>query len=192
MKLFITKFCPHARKVLTLAHELQLEDCIELILINPWANPKELLDITPLGRVPALETEDGELFVESILISEYMMERSRVVFSSNTERMQVLARAALFQSFADIACRTVGEQYRPQSLQWQAWLERQHQALERTLPTVALPPEERFDLGDIALACALSFLDSQVSAIKWRAKRPDLATWLDIAATRRSMIVSML
>lgn len=78
----------------------------------------------------------------------------------------------------------------PNDLQWPQWIERQYRALTRTLPTIAVPQPDRFDLGDVTLACALAYLDFRVSNVEWRPMRPDLAAWLDRVAERVSMVAS--
>jgi glutathione S-transferase len=63
---------------------------------------------------------------------------------------------------------------------------RQHRAIARTLDIVA-PVDDRFDLGDIALACALAYLDFRLPEIVWRCAHRTLAAWLDEVGRRPSM-----
>jgi glutathione S-transferase len=47
--------------------------------------------------------------------------------------------------------------------------------------------DDRFDLGDIALACALAYLDFRLPKIAWRCAHRTLAAWLDEVRRRPSM-----
>jgi glutathione S-transferase len=58
MKLFYAPTSPFARKVRVTAHELRLEDRIELVLVNPWSDA-ELRSLNPLAKVPTLIRDDG-------------------------------------------------------------------------------------------------------------------------------------
>jgi glutathione S-transferase len=71
MKLYNNRPSPYGRKVLVVAHEKQLLDRIEVIQLDPWSDPPELVAATPLGKVPALITDDNTLITESTLIAEY-------------------------------------------------------------------------------------------------------------------------
>ena len=77
------------------------------------------------------------------------------------------------------------ERRRPADRPWEAWIARQWRAIERTLAATALPA--RFDLAGITLACGLAYLDFRLSESNWRARRPDLAAWLEQVAQRPSM-----
>jgi glutathione S-transferase len=68
MKLFYNRPSPYARKVLVFIHEKKLADAVDLVAVDPWTDPPELLAATPLAKVPALLTEDRLLIVESTAI----------------------------------------------------------------------------------------------------------------------------
>ena len=72
MKLYYSKSSPFARKVRISARLLGLERQIELIEVDPYANPSDLHQTNPLGLIPALVTEDGFTFFESPVICEYL------------------------------------------------------------------------------------------------------------------------
>ena len=186
MKLYYNPPSPYARKVLVVAHERNLLARLVLIPVDPWKDSPELLTVTPLAKVPALLCEHGELIVESTLICEYLEQLDNGVLANTADRFEVRARAALAQGLIDAGFATVIERRRPQMRQWTAWIERQHDAIERTLWRVR-PQPGRFDLGDITLACALAYLDFRLPELEWRAEHPGLAKWLDEANQRASM-----
>jgi glutathione S-transferase len=48
-------------------------------------------------------------------------------------------------------------------------------------------PDDRFDLGDVSLACLLGYLDFRHPAIAWRSAWPGLACWFDAVSRRPSL-----
>lgn len=191
MRLYLNPPSPYARKVVVVAHELGLADQIEFLAFDPWKDPEALLSATPLCKVPALTTNDGTLFVESGTICEYLMEvADRPLTTDSRGKLDALRRAAIAHGMMDAAFVSVIEKRRPAEKQWQEWIDRQRRALTRTLPVIEMPPNDRFDVGDITLACALAYLDYRLADFGWRSSRPDLAAWLGEVCARPSMIAS--
>ena len=185
MKLYNSRTSPYGRKVLVVAHEKRLIDRITVVQLDPWTDPLELLEATPLGKVPALITDDGGLITDSTVIAEYFDKIEPNPKLLGTERLDVLARTALAQGLIDAAFVAAIEQRRPAERRWDQWIARQRQAIQRTLVAIAGP--DRFDLAGVTLACGLAYLDFRLPEIDWRSVRPDLATWFDAVARRRSM-----
>lgn len=190
MKLFLNPPSPYARKVVVMAHELALFERLEIVPVDPWADPGAMTEVAPLGRVPALLTKDGETIVESTTICEYLIEQAPGGWPGASERLAVLARAGIAQGLTDAAYGAVIETRRPADRQWPQWIDRQCRAIARTLPTLRIPPAGRFDLGDVSLACGLAYLDFRLDRLGWRDQRPDLAAWLDQVSRRPSMMAS--
>lgn len=186
MKLYSNRPSPYGRKVLTVIHEKQLVQKIEIIQIDPWSDPADLLAATPVGKVPALVTDVGLLLTESTTISEYLDEigyGSRLIEGN---RWEVLGRVGVAQGLIDAAFGTVIERRRPVERQWPDWVSRLGCAIDRTLSRSSAP-RSRFDLGDISLACGLAYLDFRLPDIPWRTRYPELAAWLDDVNGRPSM-----
>jgi glutathione S-transferase len=184
MKLFFNKPSPYARKVLVVAHEKRLLDRIQLVETDPWSDPPDLHAATPIGKVPALLTDDGRLLTESLVIAEHLDrlgEGPRLAGGDD-----VAARVSLAQGFIDSAFGTVIERRRPAERQWPDWIARQRRAIERTLQRIEVAPG-RFDLGDIGFAVGLAYLDFRLPEIAWRTTSPSLAAWLDAQARRPSL-----
>lgn len=190
MKLFFNKPSPYARKARVVAHEKGLIDRIEMIEVDPWFDPPELIAANPLSKVPALLTDDGTLITESTTIGVYLDGIGPGRSLVTGERWRVMARVALAQGLIDAAFISVIEGRRPADRQWSDWTARQRRAIERALPVFApayLSESDRFDLGDIALACGLAYLDFRLADLPWRAQHPHLAQWLDRVNQRPSM-----
>lgn len=190
MKLYLNPPSPYARKVVTTAHELGLLHRLEILKFDPWIDPPDLIDATPLCKVPALVAMDGRLIVESTTICEVLMEVAGKPLMDGAGRLDVMARAAIAHGMMDAAFISVIETRRPPERQWPEWIDRQHRAVMRTLPRVAVPPDGRFDLGDVTLACTLAYLDFRIPKLAWRNARPDLAVWLGAINERPSMVAS--
>jgi glutathione S-transferase len=82
MKLYNNRPSPYGRKVLIAAHEKSLMKRITLFQIDPWSDPSALLAVTPIGKVPALVTDDGAVITDSTIISEYFDAVGLAAFSS--------------------------------------------------------------------------------------------------------------
>ncbi|NVO16336.1 MAG: glutathione S-transferase family protein [Rhodoplanes sp.] len=188
MKLFYNAPSPYARKVLVLAHELGLVDRLTLVAVDPWRDPPELLEATPLAKVPALVT-DGITLTESTAICEHLLRVAGVARPADGARLDLAARIGLAQGLIDASFGTVVERRRPVEVHWSGWIDRLGSAITRTVATVRTPGGS-FDLGDITLACALAYLDFRLPEVAWRAARADLAAWLDDVNARASMVAT--
>lgn len=189
MKLFFNVASPYARRVIVTAHEKGLICRIEMCEIDPWSDPAELHAATPVGKVPALVTDDGVLITESALIGEYLDDEGEGPSLLGPDAVSTRVRAALAQGLIDAAFAIVIEGRRPADRQWPDWVDRQRRAIDRVLPRLAVQ-EGRFDLDDIALASGLGYLDFRLPDIGWRASHPRLADWLDGVNQRPSMIAT--
>lgn len=189
MKLFINRPSPYGRKVLVAAYEKDIVSRLELVSVDPWSDPPELIAVSPIGKIPALLLDDGTLLAESALIVSYFDEIGAGATLFGADRFAVLGRAALAQGLIDAAFTTVIEQRRPADKQWEGWIARQHCKIDRIV--AAATASRQFDIGDMTLACGLAYLDFRLPDIAWRTARPDLAAWLDDVACRPSMQASV-
>ena len=186
MKLYNNRPTPYGRLVLVVAHEKSLIGRIEVHQIDPWSDPAELLAATPVGKVPALVTDDGKLVTESSNIAEYFDAIGSGRRLVGEDRLAVMARTALARGIIDAAFGIAIERRRPEERQWDAWIERQRRAIRRTLEKVDAMGD-RLDLGDIALACGLAYMDFRLPEMAWRREHAALAAWLDRINERPSM-----
>ncbi len=196
VQLFFNQTSPYARKARVAVHELGLAQQVAFVEVDPWAEPAELVSVTPLSKVPALRLSDGGLVTESeaiLQVLDSLAPNGRLLPAAPAERRDTIARAALCQGLIDASFIAVIEGRRPEALRWPDWVARQERAIARTLVAVdgsfALAPG-RFDAGDIGLACALAYLDFRLPHIAWRAPHPRLAQWLDKVSARPSMIAT--
>jgi glutathione S-transferase len=190
MKLYVNRPSPYGRKTIVAALESGLADQIEIVQVDPWIDPPELLSVTPAGRVPALVLDDHSVLLESTAICAQLFDAGGRPHQSGTEKLDEARRTGFAQALIDAGYGIVIERRRPPEKQWDQWVERQERAIDRLLEAVEAPALDRFDIGDISLACSLAYLDFRLPQIDWRDVRPELAAWLDDVARRPSMTAS--
>ena len=187
---------PFARKVRVAAAELGLSGRIELAACDVWAPGSDIAADNPLGKVPALVTDDGT-FIGSRLCCEYLdslQGAPRLVPAATADRWRVLRQHALADGIMEAAVAHVTEELRrPPQFVYREFLERQRIKIRRTLDVVeshADALDGRVDLATITLGCALGYLDFRLPQFDWRRGRGGLARWYELMATRPSMIAT--
>ena len=193
MKLRYSPTSPYVRKVAVVAHETGLIGRIELVPTNVWANDTDIGRDNPLGKVPALTTDGGEVLFDSPVICEYLdslHDGTKLYPPSGGARWTALRRMALADGILDAGILRRLELARHEPERSAAWIERQRAAVERGLD--ALEDEApalgaSVTIGHIAIACALGWFEFRFAADNWRARRPALATWYAKFAERPSM-----
>lgn len=194
MRLRYSQTSPYVRKVLVLAAETGLAERLERVPSNPWDPADELPSVNPLGKVPALETDEGLTLTGSQLICEYLDSLhggTPMLPREGDERWRVLQQQQFADGIMEAAVLWMVEgARRPEPYRWPEWQQRQLGKIERTLDTLeaqAESLEDELTLGQIAIACALGYLDFRLSAFDWRKQRPKLAAWYEAFAARPSM-----
>ncbi len=187
---------PYVRKVRVAAIEIGLQDRLKLVPTDPWSTDTDLPTDNPLGKVPALTTEDGTVLFDSPVICEYLdslHDGPKLFPAPGPARWKVLRLLALGDGIADAAVARRLEDMRPAERQHEAWRERQRAALSRALDALESEADTLADpagpltIADVAVACALAYLDLRFAADEWRNRRPKLSAWLDPVSNRASM-----
>lgn len=183
MRLFLAPASPFARKVLACAIAREIDDQIELVDLDPNKSPAELLAVNPLSKVPTLVTEDGLPLHDSPVICEYLDtvgEAPPMFPSHGGPRWRALKQQAMADGIMDAAVRRRGDSLRPQEAARTAFMDRQRAAVDRTLAELERdPPHTVLDIGSIAVACALGYLDFRFAHEPWREAQPRLAGWFE-------------
>jgi glutathione S-transferase len=194
MKLYMSPASPFARKARIIIRELDLVRLVEEIPTNP-ATSEELRRTNPLGKIPALVLDDGSTLIDSPVICEYLNELGggkffpgMSVWRSASGRWRALTLQALGDGIADAAVARVYEGRRPEEVQnkdaiakYTTVIGRSLDALERARLTE--PPT----IGEIAVACAIGYLDFRLPELNWRDKCPKLRDWYKTFAEFPSM-----
>jgi glutathione S-transferase len=188
MKLFMTPTSPYARKCRIIARELDLTRMIEEVNVD-LADKAEIRKFNPLGKIPALRLDDGSVLLDSPVICEYLDDLGGGKFfpkpniwGDTKGRWKALTLAALGDGLADAGVQLMLERRRAPERQNPKALEIHAGAINTTLDTLErLAPRfaEHPAIGEVAVGCALGYVDLRLADLNWREGRPQLAVWLD-------------
>jgi len=200
MELYYTATSPFVRKVLIAAHELGLFHRLTLrnLRPSPLSPDPELSVLNPLSKIPALVLQDGTALFDSRVIIEYLetqAEGRRITPTDGPARFEALRLQALCDGILDAGILVFYEQLqRPQELQWQPWLAGQRMKVIQGLDALEVAAKgfgATFEVGQIAAAAALGWLDFRNLVGDFRDGRPTLASWLSEASQRDSVKATM-
>ena len=190
MKLFYSSASPFVRKVMVTAIAAGVDARIERVTTNPWESPAELLAQNPLAKVPCLVTDEGIALFDSPVICEYLasLGDGTLMPASGPARWRALKQQAVADGITDAAIIRRMEATRPEEPARGKNMERQRQIAQDGLDLLeAEPPGESLDLGTIAIACCLGWLDFRFAHEPWREGRPALAAWFAQISQRSAL-----
>jgi len=195
MKLYGSETSPFVRKVRVLLHELGSWDQVEMVEAtgSPTAPGTLPLAHNPLGKIPALERPDGPTLYDSRVICRYLDDLADGGLYPPAPRLwDSLVLEATADGILEAAVLMVYEgRLRPESMRSEPWIAAQWTKIARSLDAVEgrwmAHLAGRLDIGQIALGCALGYLDFRHSDRDWRAGRPALAAWGARFAERSAM-----
>ncbi len=198
MKLYFSPTSPYVRKCLVVAHELGLVGRIELLAGNahPVNRDPTIVAANPLGKVPTLICDDGRVLYDSRVICEYLddLGGGALFPRSGAARWQALTLQALADGMLDAALLARYEDVaRPEALRWAEWRAGQLDKVATSMVALDAAPasfEARVDIGTLALACALGYLDLRFAELSWREHYPAVARWHAQFSQRASMQAS--
>ncbi len=184
MKLYFSPASPFSRKARIAAAVVGLDERIELVRADT-NNPLDALRArNPLGKIPTLERDDGVCIYDSAVICAYLDDLAgggRVIPAEREARFAALTLEALADGIADASILLVYEKrMRAESEYSENWIAHQRGKVDRAIAALeAAPPAPGVaNIGAIALACALGYLDLRFDG-SWRAGHPRLVAWLD-------------
>jgi len=194
MKLLWSPPSPFARKPRVVLHETgQIDDVEQIeVVASPMGPNPELIAQNPVGKIPALVRDDGPTLYDSRVVCRYLDARAGGALYPKDRIWEVLTLEATGDAMMDSAVAIIYEKrFRPEHLQSHDWIEAQWtkvsnalDALEtRWLSHLAGP----IDAGQIAVGCALGYLDFRHDDRKWRQGRDGLDDWFAAFLTRDSM-----
>jgi glutathione S-transferase len=202
MKLIGSLNSPYVRKVRIVMAEKKLD--YQLILEDVWASDA-IQKMNPLGKVPCLVMEGqdaitGAMF-DSRVIVEYVDTLSpvgKLIPPSGRERVEVRTWEALADGMMDAAILARLEQTwsgRDDSQRSSAWTDRQMGKVHAAVKAMSQGLGEKnwcsgnhFTLADIAVGCALGYLDYRFPQIDWRGDYPNLAKLHEKLSARQSFV----
>ena len=195
MRLYESPTSPFARKIRVVLIETGLDRGVEQVAavggpLDPGAIP---LGQNPLGKVPVLERADGPAIYDSRVICRFLDDLAGGrLYPPKPRLWETLTLEATADGIMDAAVLMIYEvRVRPEGARHGRWVEAQWSKIARALDAV----EARWmshlagplDAAQIAIGCALGYLDLRHDARNWRAGRPSLAAWAARFGERPSM-----
>jgi glutathione S-transferase len=197
MELYYSITSPYSRKVRVLIHETGLNNRINLTLCNPFADVEKLQQVNPLRKIPALVLDDGNSLYDSPVICEYLDSLDVQISTlpiAGIARFNVLRQQAIADGIMDAAISIVMEIRRTDAERSTNWMTRWTTAINASLDVLETDIQtcpDPVDIGQIAIGCALGYLDFRLADLHWRTDRVNLTTWFDRFATRESMKLTL-
>ncbi|CAH6636339.1 glutathione S-transferase [Pseudocitrobacter vendiensis] len=193
MKLIGSYTSPFVRKISVLL----LEKGISFEFINelPYNLENGVAQYNPLGKVPALMTDDGECWYDSPIIAEYielLNVEPAMLPRDPLARLKVRQLEALADGIMDAGLVAVRELARPPAQQSEAECVRQREKISRSLDALETHLKEgtfntdTLNLATIAIACAISYLNFRRIAPGWCVDRPNLVKLVETLFQRES------
>jgi len=199
MKLYYSPTSPYVRKVMILLAETGQSDAVELIPasgtpVDPATMP---VTLNPLGKIPALERPDGPTLYDSRVICRYLDARAGGKLYPQGDRLwDTLTLEATADGMIDAAILCVYEtRVRPEEKYFEPWVEGQWAKVARSVSALEAKWMSHLhgplDIGQIAVACALGYLDFRHAARDWRASAGQLAAWYETFSKRESFAATV-
>ncbi|WP_456391280.1 glutathione S-transferase [Profundibacter sp.] len=197
MQLFYAAASPFVRKVMVTLHETGQLDDVELI--DAAGTPLDATDMptahNPLGKIPALARKDGPAIYDSRVICRYLDSRAKSGLYPERSQWETLTLEATADGIMDAAVLMVYEgRCRPENMQSSDWVDGQWDKISRALDAVTTRWMSHLagplDMGHIAMACALGYLDFRHDARAWRKDHDALDDWFAAFAGRESMLAT--
>ena len=199
MKLIGSNASPYTRKVRVVMIEKKLDH--RLVQEDVWADESTIVQSNPLGKVPCLVMEGGEAVFDSRVIVEYLDTLSpvgKLIPAQGRERAEVKTWEALADGLMDAALLARMEvvfKGRTEAQRSQAWIDRQMGKINAVLAAMSTGLAEKpycsgihLSLSDVAVGCALGYLDFRFPDVAWRTSYTNLAKLQDKLMLRASFM----
>ena len=198
MKLISASASPFVRKVRVLLHETNQIDDIEMLDVktSPVATSDAVKAANPVGKIPALIRENAPALYDSRVICRFLDARVNAGLYPEAVLWDVLTLEATADGIMDAAVLVTYEgRLRSPEMQDEAWREAQWDKVARAISALNSRWLSHLagpvDLGQIAVACALGYVDFRHDARKWRRGNDGRAQWYDAFSKRDSMIATV-
>ncbi|MEL6684931.1 MAG: glutathione S-transferase [Pseudomonadota bacterium] len=197
MQLLISPASPFVRKCRVLIREADLMDTVEEVNVTttPMASAPEVVAANPMGKIPALIRADGPAIYDSRVITRFLDNLAGANFYPQSRIWEILTLEATADAIMDA---TVAMSYearlRLAEQQSADWVEAQWAKAARGIAAVNTRWMSHLtgplNIGQIGMACALSYIDLRHAARGWRNGNEALANWHATFAERDSMVAT--
>ena len=193
MKLIGSYTSPFVRKISVILLEKNIP--FEFVNEQPYNEQNGVIKFNPLGKVPALVTDDGECWYDSPIVAQYIELLGIEPAMAPTEphaALKMRQLEALADGVMDAALTLVREKARPAALQSESEVLRQREKVVRGLDALEAHAAsgtlcaDEVNLATIATACAIAYLNFRRVAPGWCATRPQLLKLADTLFQRAS------
>lgn len=188
---------PYVRKVVVLMAEAGISGVVRVAAAgSPVDSAAMPLEQNPLGKIPALTRPDGPALYDSRVICRYLDDLAGTgVYPAAPRLWDSLTLEATADGIMDAGVLMVYEnRIRPEASRHQPWIDGQWAKIDRALDAVETRWMDHLqgplDIGQIAMGCALGYLDLRHALRDWRARRPALAGWMAAFSARPAMVES--
>ena len=201
MKLIGAVTSPYVRKVRIVLAEKKLD--YEFVGEDVWSADTRIAESNPLGKVPCLVMDGQEAMFDSRVIVEYLDTLSpvgKLIPPSGRARAEVKTWEALADGILDASILARLEATWPgrtDGQRSQAWIDRQMGKVDEALAAMSRGLGDKafcsgvfMSLSDIAVGCALGYLDFRFPQLNWRSRHPNLHKLMDKLMQRQSFIDS--
>lgn len=181
MKIAYSAASPYVRKVMACAIARGLNDKIERWTVG--TTDPALLPFNPLSKVPSFVTDDGMMLYDSPVICEYLdsIGSAPELFpAAGPARWNALRQQALGDGILDASQPRRREIALPQDDGRKAYIDLQRSKVSRAIDVLEKEAGtfgELKTIGEIAVGCALGYLDFRFANEPWRPGHPQLDAW---------------
>ena len=194
MKCYVTANSPYARKVRVAAHETALFNKVDWQMITREERAEIVPEFNPLGKVPVAIMDDGEVLLDSPVICAYvdsLNKGPKLIPDSGPERWKVLALEALGDGLGEAVIAASQEDQRPGEKRSQGVVDRQKGKATAALAVLDKAVADFNDpplMGEIAVACALGYMEFRDVVPGWRDTYANLGGWYTSILERQSFV----
>ncbi|MCK8484554.1 glutathione S-transferase [Aliiroseovarius sp. S2029] len=193
MQLITSPASPFARKARMVIIETGQQDDVELVEVisSPTAPNPQLTAANPMSKIPALIRSDGPTLYDSRVVTRYLDARAGGALYPESRIWDVLILEATGDAIMDAGVLMVYEnRCRPEDMQFGGWMDAQWGKIEGALDALNTRWMSHLsgplDMGQIAVGCALGYLDFRHADREWRKGRDALDDWFAVFSTRDS------
>lgn len=192
MKLFYSHASPFARKCRIAIRLKGLLSQTNEIEATPLQNPPELLAANPIAQVPSLVLDNGTAVSNSPLICAYIDKLGTGESLYGNDELETRRIENIGDAIMETAVKIRLEQLRPDGEKSQSWIKRWQDNLERTLAfaesQVKNIENDKLNMGNISIACALSYLDLRFPEYQWKGEYNNLKNMQSLLETKKEFI----
>ena len=194
MKLYTSLTSPYGRKCRMAAQVAGVLDRVEVVDVDYKADAYG--KINPLKKVPALQRDDGSVLVDSPVICAYLAslgDGAKVIPTDDDARWLSLSLEAMGDAMTDAGVAIFMENKREGASHSPDWVAFQTTKINAGLDAIEAQAEsfgERTDIGVLAVAACVVWMEFRSIVPGIRDGRANLAAWLDSLEGRDFMVVS--